>query len=106
MNRLPVPRDWNFVDDEPEDAQQQASPEESGLDAGRVRLITLERRSADRVRQWRIGCAVMFTVAATILIVRGVEWLVEGRHRQWASIAIVAAALMLLGAWRMRPARR
>lgn len=85
-----VSRDWNIVDDElPEPPP---SDDESRLNLNRVRLVALERRSANRQRQWTIGVAVLAALAAIALVEQAIAWRAD---RPGWTVAAIAAAIAL-----------
>lgn len=69
-------RDWNIIDDS-EGPAEPPSPDDSRLDAERIRRIARERRAADRVTQWKLGGLVLAILAATITAARVAWWLLN-----------------------------
>jgi hypothetical protein len=87
-----VSRDWNIVDDEPAETPPPDADDDARLNLNRVRLVALERRSANRQRQWSLGAAALAMLAAITLIEQAVAW--RGARPQWAMAAVVAAIML------------
>lgn len=68
-------RDWNIIDDSEEPDAEPPRDKDAGLNTERIRLLTRERRAADRATLWRYGVNVLLVLAGLIVIVRVFSWL-------------------------------